>query len=118
MADTCSPGTIVAGDPGDVITKYTFRWSWMNNESGISIPISFNINADIGTPSFRGKGPLTVEYDQTKGQPYGFMEFNGAIGGGDIYIAIKPANMIIRGRIEGGPRRGQEFVGSGTWLSA
>jgi hypothetical protein len=111
-------GYIEEDEPNSVTSKYTFHWFWKDLESGMEIPISYNINSDVSIPSFHSKGApdrkeLTVTYIPEEGEPNGYNRFSGSIGNGRIYIKTK--NLKIQGPIVGGPVEGQTFVGAGTW---
>jgi hypothetical protein len=116
-------GYIVAGEAGEVISKYTFQTSFEDPKSGIAIPFTLNINSDVSVPSFKSPGApdengLEVEYDRSLGRPNGFSAFNGTIGGGRLYLEVPSWKFVVKGPIVGGPKAGIRFVGNGSWLSA
>jgi hypothetical protein len=112
-----SQGYIIAGHPKEIISKYSFQWSWPDLKSGIYFTLAFNINSDISVPSFKSKA-LRVEFDFSLGQPWGSSSFNGIIGEKQIYIEIPKWIIEISGSIEGGPDAGTKFIGSGSWSTS
>ncbi|CAE6400128.1 unnamed protein product [Rhizoctonia solani] len=115
-------GQIIAGGYKRIISKYSFKWAWVDEQSGIPIGIAFNVNSDVPVPSFKSSGApsvrtLQVKYDRDRGQPYGLSDFNGIIGSNRIYLEIPEWLIEISGAIEGGPYIGTTFAGQGSWIS-
>ncbi|CAA7262444.1 unnamed protein product [Cyclocybe aegerita] len=116
MSHTC-PATIEAGEHR-IYSKFTIKGAMWNNpedhDEG-TVPIFFTVDSDVSLPRFSSVGRgLTVHYDKLQG---GFDTFRGNIGGGKIFIRTGQG-VVIKGRIDGGPDEGQNFVGSGTWTQA
>ncbi|KAF8601624.1 hypothetical protein BDV93DRAFT_509889 [Ceratobasidium sp. AG-I] len=120
-------GYIVASTTGDIISAYTLVWSLRHPQSGIALPLTFNIATDqslftfgsIGAPD---KKSLGFTYVPTLGKPYGLSAFSGSIsqneqGGHKVHIEIPQWKIAIDGPIEGWPKndQGLEFTGNGIW---
>ncbi|CUA67187.1 hypothetical protein RSOLAG22IIIB_13297 [Rhizoctonia solani] len=116
-------GHIVAGAPGSVISKYVFNTTYIDLDTPeIKIPLTLNINSDSLVPAFKSQGApdadkLEFHHDRSLGLPNGLTRFEGSIGSGFCSIKIPQWNILIKGPIEGGPKAGLKFVGSGNWSS-
>jgi hypothetical protein len=118
LTKLATKGLIITAVDDDIASKYTFKTTLVDNETGNAEPYTYNINADVSVRRFSSKGApsdetLTVEYANRE-QFLGHDRFSGSIGGGRIYIKTEKG-IKIKGEIEGGPIDGQTFVGSGTW---
>ncbi|KAF9072605.1 Aa1-PRI4 [Rhodocollybia butyracea] len=89
------------------------KWVNPDDHDEGTVPVTFNVNSDVTVPKFwSDANALTLLYDEI---PMGFDSFRGSIGEGRIFIKTGKG-ITIKGPIHGGPREGQTFTGSGTWL--
>jgi hypothetical protein len=109
---------IMAWDNGDITSKFVLNVSIPNEETGIPVLYTFNVNSDVALHRFKSQDApqekkLTASYTSLD-QFLGYDRFNGSIGGGRIFIKTEKG-VKVKGAIEGGPGDGQTFTGAGTW---
>jgi hypothetical protein len=117
---TANCASIFTGISGEA-TKFTLETAWRHPETGIPVPAVFNINSDVLIESFKSEGAqemrtLSLTYTSIS-QAIGFQRFEGTVGENKIYIMLE-RGMVVKGKIVGGPAKGQTFVGAGTWTRA